>query len=80
MKMLDMDSTAEKVLEEFPMLEGLSKFELTMMRSDTEDEDSPEEDQLLARGIDILFERIQDGTYHAPSDEDDEPGGVKVYA
>lgn len=77
--MLDMDTPAEKVLEEFPMLAEMNKFELTMMRHDIL-EDTPEEDKMFLRAIDILFKRMEEGKYEAPrgDDEDDTPGEAKV--
>lgn len=73
MKMLDMSSTAEQVLEEFPMLDGASVPELILMRSDCEE---IPEDEPFVRAIDILMARIEDGSYHTDDDEGDEPSLV----
>lgn len=77
--LLEWDTPAEKVLEEFPMLKGATTGELALMRATTE-EDMVEEDQALLRAIDILYERMKDSDYFPADDTDDTPygGGAKV--
>lgn len=78
--LLDWDTPAKKVLEEFPMLEGMTKSELSLNLSITKD-DMVDEDAALVRATDILFQRIDDGSYEPPEDweSDDKPDrGVPV--
>lgn len=67
MNLLDWDTPAEKVLEEFPMLEDMGRSSLVSMKNDCEDTPG---DEPFVRAIDILLKHIEDGSYFGPEEDE----------
>lgn len=73
--LLDWDTSADKVLEEFPMLQGATEAEISLMKSMAEDVEALDEDVAMVRAIEILAKRHEEGSYNY---HDDTEGGAMV--
>ena len=72
------NATAEEIIHDYPMLKSCTYSELSLIKTQTEqdieDGVGADEDEYLLKAINVLIERIHDGSY-IPA-EDSEDGGV----
>lgn len=64
--MLKQNASREEILETFPMLEGMTETELTMLKEDCEDSPA-EEDKPLAHAVGLLLERMDKDDIRVPA-------------